>query len=120
MEQYNKLLKTMWRSLGANLNESSGQRMARSLESLELLIDSIDSDCSLPKSVGYRSKGKPEEAVKQIVSDLQEKEAFQYQPGREGYPSFPKFSASFLDGLNYKDLHKWMTGLLNKWESILE
>ena len=96
MEQLNKMLKTLWRGLGANLSETNAQRIASSLESLELVMDSVDNDCSLSGHVGHRSQGKPEEAVKQIVSDLMEKEAFNYQSGREGYPSFPNFPSSLL------------------------
>lgn len=118
MEQLNKLLKTLWRSLGANLSESNAQRMACSLESLEMVMDSIDSDCSVSENVGHRSAGKPEEAVKQIVHDLIEKDAFNFQSGRQGYPSFPTFPSSLFAGLDYRDLHKWMTGLLKEWESV--
>ena len=46
MEQLNKLLKTLWRSLGANLTGSSAQRMASSLKSLEMVMDSINKDYS--------------------------------------------------------------------------
>ena len=118
MEQLNKLLKTLWRSLGANLTESSAQRMASSLESLEMVMDSINKDCYFSEDVGHRSKGRPEEAVKQIVADLITNDAFNYQPGRQGYPSFSKFPSSLFHGLNYRELHKWMTGLLKDWESI--
>jgi hypothetical protein len=45
-------------------------------------------------------------------------EAFNHQPGRDGYPSFPNFPSSILDGLDYRDLHKWMTGLLKQWQSV--
>ena len=118
MEQLNKLLKTLWRSLGANLSESNAQRMACSLESLEMVMDSIDKDCSFSEDVGHRSQGRPEEAVKQIVDDLINKDAFNHQPGRQGYPSFPKFPSSLFNGLDYRELHKWITGLLKEWESI--
>ena len=120
MEQLNKLLKTLWRSLGENLPESSAQRMAYSLESLEMVMDSIDKDCSFSEDVGQRSQGRLEEAVKQIVDDLINKDAFNYQPGRQGYPSFPKFPSSLFNGLDYRELHKWITGLLKEWEPIYQ
>ncbi|CAB4011928.1 Hypothetical predicted protein [Paramuricea clavata] len=72
--------------------------MACSLESLEIVMDSIDKYCLMTGEDGHRSQGKPEEAVKQIVADLIEKEAFNHQPGRDGYPSFPNFPSSILDG----------------------
>ena len=120
MEQLNKLLKTLWRSLGANLSESCAQRMACSLESLEMVMDSIANDCSISGDVGHRSQGKPEGAVKEIVANLMENDAFNYQSGREGYPYFPKFPSSIFEGLDYRNLHKWMTGLFTEWKSIYQ
>ena len=87
-------------------------------ESLELVMDSVDRDCNFPGRVGYRSKGKPEEAVQQIVSDLVEKDVFNYLPGREGHPSFPTFPSSLLHKLDYRDLHKWISGHLKEWQLI--
>ena len=118
MEQLNKQLKTLWRGLGANLTEKSAQRMASSLESLELVIGSVDNDCNFTHHVGYRAKGNPEEAVQQLVKDLMEKDVFNYKSGREGHPSFPKFPSSLMHKLNFRDFHAWVTGLLKEWESI--
>lgn len=120
MEQLNKQLKTLLRALGANLTESSAQRLAQSLELLEMLMSSIDKDCSLTARVGYRSQGKPEETVKQIVGDLMQKDVFSYHSGRDGHPSFPEFESNLLHGLDYRDLHEWMSDLLHTWESVYE
>ncbi len=95
MKQLNKILKSLWRSLGANRTEKSAQRMASSLESLELVMDSVDRDCNFPGRLGYRSEGKPEEAVQQIVSDLVEKDVFNYLPGRKDIPRFRNFLLVF-------------------------
>lgn len=113
MEQLNKQLKTLWRGLGASLREKSAQRMASSLESLELVIGSVDNDCNIIGHVGHRAKGNPEKAVHQVVKDLIDKDAFHYQSGREGHPSFPKFPSSLLHKLNYRDFHTWITGLIH-------
>ena len=56
----------------------------------------------------------------QIISDLINKEAFIFKAGREGHPSFPKFHSSLLYNIGYRDLHKWLSDLLKKWESIYE
>ena len=115
MEQLNKLLKTQLRALGSNINEKNAARVSNALEGLELLLHSIDKECILQQRKGYRSTGKDETTVKQIVTDLVDKKVFTRIPGREGYPSFPDFDINLLDGLNFKDLHSWMTGLLDKW-----
>ena len=39
-EQQNKVLKTFWRSLGANLRESSASRIAEALQSFETILES--------------------------------------------------------------------------------
>ncbi len=118
MEQLNKLLKTLWRGLGANLNEDSAARVANAIESLECIIESVDKDCVLGGRKGHRSKGKNEDTVQKIVNDLMKKETFNYTPGRNGYPSFPQFPAHLLQSLEYRDLHSWMKGHLEQWEAI--
>ncbi len=118
MEQLNKLLKTLWRGLGANLNEDSAARVANAIESLECIIESVDKDCVLGGRKGHRSKGKNEDTVQKIVNDLMKKETFNYTPGRNGYPSFPQFPAHLLQSLDYRDLHSWMKGHLEQWEVI--
>ena len=111
MEPLNKVVKTMWRSFGANLTGASASRLANTVEPMEMVLDQIDKDCGIMRSRGCRSKGKPEEAVAQITKDLVQTKAFQHQPGREGHPSFPKFPSSLLNGLDYRDLHAWMVDL---------
>ncbi|XP_028408226.1 uncharacterized protein LOC114530810 [Dendronephthya gigantea] len=70
MEQLNKIVKTLWRSLGANLNEASAARLANTVDEMEAILDEIDQDCDLASNIGYRSKGKPEVAVAQVTKDL--------------------------------------------------
>ena len=120
LEHRNKTVKTVWRGLGVNLTESNAQRMASGLELLDMLLKSIDDDCKLAANIKQRTKGKPEDAVMQIISDLMNKEAFIFKGGREGHPSFPKFHANLLHNIDYRDLHKWLSDLLKKWESIYE
>ena len=119
MEQLNKVLKSMWRALGANLNEKNAARVANAIEGLELILDSIDSDCALSGRKGYRSKGNADQTVKIIVSDLIDKSVFKYTAKRAGYSSFPKAQANLLENLNYRDLHTWITDRLKEWAVIV-
>ena len=66
-EQPNCILKKMWRSLGANVNERSASRISESLEMQEMLITSIDQDCEHRGRKRYRSNPKKDEAVFQIA-----------------------------------------------------
>ena len=84
------------------------------------ILMSIDHDCALEKRKGYRAAKNPEESVKQIIGDLLEKNVFKFTPGREGHRSFPDFDANLLEGLDYRDLHKWMTEHISLWGSIYE
>ena len=118
-EQLHKVIKTIWRALGPNLNQTSASRVAEALENLERLLQSIDNDCSLQERKGYRSKGNNTDAVLQVMSDLMEIKTFKYTPGREGHPSFPNFPSSILN-LDYRDVHAWMTEKKNLWKSIYE
>lgn len=115
MEQLNKCVKSMWRGLGANVNETSASRLARTTEYVEMILDSIDRDCDIGEASGYRSSGKSEVAVKQIATDLLTIRAFKHQSGRNGHNSFPKFPCDLLKKLDYRDLHSWMSGLVKTW-----
>lgn len=118
MEQMNKIVKSMWRSLGANLNESSAARLANTVDEMECILNAVDKDCEIGSSPGHRSNGNREAAVQQITKDLVKIDAFTYQKGRPGHPSFPKFPVSLLKGLNFRDLHSWMKELIQTWEPL--
>ncbi len=120
MEQLNKLLKSQLRSLGPNINETNAARVANAVEGVELILASIDKDCMVAKRKGHRSKGKDTTTVKQIVKDLMDKRAFMRFQERDGYPSFPSFPLNLLYNLGYKDLHSWMTELMQKWTVLTE
>ena len=96
-EQLHKVLKTMWRALGPNLNETSASRTAETLENFQRLLQSIDHHCGLHQHKGYRSKGHNTEAVVQVVSYLMQIKAFKFTPGRDGHPSFPDFPSSIIN-----------------------
>jgi hypothetical protein len=117
-EQQNKMLKTFLKTLGPNLNESNATRIAEAMGSLERMMDSINLDCKLSQREGHRSIRGNEESVRQITMDLMDQKAFNPTPGREGYPSFPKFSGDLIQGLDYRDMYKWMRDKLKEWDSI--
>ncbi|CAB3997520.1 hypothetical protein AC249_AIPGENE16794 [Paramuricea clavata] len=120
MEQLNKIVKTMWRSLGANLNEKSATRLANTIEPMEQILNTIDRECEITDSAGFRSKGKPETAIEIISKDLLKINAFKYEAGRKGHPSYPNISSNLLKGLDYRDLHTWIKGHIKTWESVYE
>ncbi|XP_068739062.1 uncharacterized protein [Montipora capricornis] len=113
-------LKAMWRQLGPNLNEASAERIAGTLETVDLIYESIDRDCVAGDKHGHRTSSKDEDAVKQIVEDLITCKAFMKIEGRKGYPSFPEFDKSLLHDLDYRDLHKWMQEHIALWGSIYQ
>ena len=118
-EQFNRDVQSMWKALGANINETSAARVADTVEPMEKIQDSIRIDCGLPEITGYRSTGNPEVPVLQLIKDLVQINVFKYEAGREGHPSFPEVSSNLLHKLDYCDLHIWMKGLLLKtWESM--
>jgi len=119
-EHQNHLLKVLWRALGPNLNENNAARLAGTLDLVEVIMHSVDEDCNLTSRSSYRSIAQKEEAVLQITTDLNSIEAFKYNRGREGHPSFPDFSSNLFSGLDYRDLHKWMKEKIKTWGSIYE
>lgn len=118
-EQQNKVLKTLWRSLGPNLNQENASRVANSLQLLEELLNSVDNDCMLLERQGHRTAGMTVKPVQQIISDLIEIKAFKFTPGREGHQSFQDFPANLVE-IDYRDLHGWMTDKIELWGSIFE
>ena len=116
-EQQNRMLKTMWHALGANLNEKNAERTAGTLECLEIIYESIDKDCIKTNKNKSRSSTGEDDAVCQILKDLNDKEAFKQNPGR-AYPSFPEFKRSLLHDLDYRDLHRWMKEHINTWGNV--
>lgn len=122
MEQFNKIVKCMWRALGANVDEKNAARVADAIESMEKILESIDEDCALSARKGYRSNHEAAQSVQQVVSDLVSKNVFHfhYTPNRVGHPSFPKASANLLQELEYRDLHEWMKDRLKEWATILQ
>lgn len=106
MEHQNKLLKILWKGLGPNLDEQSAARIAGTLDGVELILHNIDADCLLTHKSSYRSVVKREEAVMQVIKDLQSIDAFKFAKGRHGHPSFSKFSANCLESLDFRQLHK--------------
>lgn len=119
-EHQNNLLKILWKGLGPNLDEGSAARIAGTLDAVELIMHHIDEDCKLSRRSSYRSVAKKQEAVLQIIQDLKSIEAFKFIRGREGHPSFPNFSANLFEGLDYRELHKWIKNTLQTWSSIYE
>ena len=99
-EHQNKLLKILWKGLGPNLDEKSAARIAGTLDAVELILHNIDADCKLTHKSSYRSVAKREEAVMQVIKDLQSIDAFKFVKGRQGHPSFSKFSANFFESLD--------------------
>lgn len=120
-EHQNRLLKKMWRALGPNLNEKSAARLAGTLDSVKLILDSVDRDCKRSKQTSTRSVAKKDEAVNQITKDLMSKCIFLYhEEGRDGHPTFHNFNANLLSCLDYRDFHKWMKNLITNWGSIYQ
>ena len=57
-------LKSMGRQLGPNLNEASAERIAGTLETVDLIYESIDKDCIKVEKHGHRTSSKDEDALK--------------------------------------------------------
>ena len=72
----NKDLKTMWRNLGANLDEHNAELTARTLELRQLVFKSVNRDCDLKEQHFSRDNPKEEEAVNQIINDLLSNDVF--------------------------------------------
>ena len=118
-EHDNKDIKTMWRNLGANLDEHNTERTAGTLESRQLVYR-LNRDCDLKEQHFSRDNPKEEEAVHQIINDLLSNDVFSKKPGRDGYSAFPKFKRDLIDGLDYRDLHKWLKEHIDLWGSIYQ
>ena len=120
MEMFIKLLKTFLKGLGSNITEESAQRVARCLNTLEAIMESLDKECHLNQKESNRAGKGQEEAVSQIVEDLINQSAFVKVPGRQGYPNFPKFSGNLIEKLDYRDFYSWIKDKLAAWSRVYE
>ena len=118
-EQQNRILKSMWRGLGPNLDEANAERVAGTLEAVESIYESIDKECGI-NITSHRTFSKDKEAVLQITKDLISQAAFNKTDGRKGHPSFPMFERSLFHQLDYRDLHKWIKEHVELWGTIYE
>lgn len=108
-EHQNNLLKILWKALGPNLNEKNAARIAGTLDGIELILHNIDEDCKLSDRSSHRSVAKKEEAVTQIISDLQTINAFKISGAGRGIPLFLNLMPTFSQALT---TDSYMTGLL--------
>ena len=83
-------------------------------------MESVNADCNYSSRVGKRSVPKQEQYVEQIDDDLIKENVFRFTEGREGHPSFPKFSGKLLRDIDYRELHCWMNEHIKLWGSIYE
>lgn len=83
-------------------------------------MESINNDCDWSTRKGRRSVPNKENSVSQIVSDLTEKDVFNYTEGRQGHPQFEAFDGHLFNKVDYKELHGWMSKKIELWGSIYE
>jgi hypothetical protein len=119
-EQQNKVLKTFWRALGANINKANAARVAHALEPLEAVMESVNAACRYGGRMGRRSVPNQEESVRQIVDDLVAEKVFHFTEGREGHASFPHFDGRLIRDIDHREVHGWISEHIKLWESIYE
>ena len=100
-----------------NVTKRSAQRVARSLETLDEIMDGIQKDLDQKKPSGHHGTKDPEQAVKIILTDLMNGKVFHHTPGRCGYPSFKKESAIDID---FRDFFNWAHNHLMTWKGLYE
>ena len=82
MEHLNFSLKMVLKSLLGNVTKRSAQRVARSLETLDEIMDGIRKDLDQKKKSGHHGTKDPEQAMKIILTDLMNGNVFRHTPGR--------------------------------------
>ena len=119
MEHLNFLLKMALQSVLGNLTKNSAQRVARSLGTLETIMNGIRKDLALNKKSGHHGTKDPEQAVSIILKDLIDGNVFLHTPGRCGYPSFKAFKQNVVQ-LDFRDFFKWAHDHFTTWKGICE
>ena len=105
MEHLNFSLKMVLKSLLGNVTKRSAQRVARSLETRDEIMDGIRKDLDQKTSSGHHGTKDPEQAVKIILTDLTNGKVFHHTPGRCGYPSDKNMKESVID-IDFRDFFK--------------
>ena len=100
--------------MGKNLTPKSAQRIARSSNNVNLMLETFDTNCQVTPQVLSHSKVSRDLDLQVMVSDLLRQDVFEFVPGRK-HSAFPVHNRSPVHNLQSTTLLKWMKTLRGKF-----
>ena len=101
--------------MGKNLTPKSAQRIARSSNNVNLMLETFDTSCQVKPQVLSHSKVSRNQDLQVMISDLLlRQDVFEFVPGRK-HSAFPVHNRSPVHNLDSTTLLKWMKTLRSKF-----
>lgn len=100
--------------MGKNLTPASAQRIARSSNSINSMLENFDTTCQVVPQVLSHSTVSRDLDLHVMVNDLLRQDVFEFVPGRK-HSAFPAHNRSPVHNLHSTTLLKWMKTLRRKF-----
>lgn len=100
--------------MGKNLTPTSAQRIARSSNNINLMLENFDGNCQVSPQVLSHSKVSRNLDLQVIVNDILHQDVFEFVPGRK-HSAFPVHNRSPVHNLSPTTLLNWMKTLRRKF-----
>ena len=96
--------------MGKNLTPTSAQRIARSSNNINLMLENFDGNCQVSPQVLSHSKVSRDLDLHVMVNDILRQDVFEFVPGRK-HSAFPVHNRSPVHNLSPTTLLNWMKTL---------
>lgn len=106
--------KELLTGIGGKLEEKNAQRVVKAQHKLDGVVSNFDKECEVNPQSQSHKKLSPEIDVDNMLNDLQKRNVFCFQHGRQ-HKAFPKHAKSIIQDLDMGMLLKWLKRLVKKF-----
>ena len=108
LEHLNNFLKELLRDLRGNLDIPNADRVSKSVNNLNTIVENFERKMEIKKGLSSRNKAKIVDDVRNLSAKFLEDNIFAEEPTKaSSYDSFPKFNEQTLASLDIDNLLKW-------------
>lgn len=114
LEHDNKYFKNDIHSYRGEITDRSIDRVSRSVESTNAILDSYDNNTAVRRPSGRHTRRSTEEDVMLLVEHLQEADVYSSIPGRF-HLAFPKMKHNLFEAMDMGRLKSWISNSIKKF-----